>query len=127
MRARDRHFFLVLVAMLAVNLLTSAACVLLAFYYRHLFRELSVATKDKVESCEKASVEASSTALALLDYVRAGGGLEEDVAESPPVVLGYGQTRSKSSFWIYRDVRYSDGEVRREFLSKIPFGMGNAP
>ena len=42
------------------------------------------------------------------------------VPYSPPIVRGFGQTRSRNAIYIYRDVE-QDGVWHREFIERIPF------
>lgn len=120
MRRRDRHTAFVLGGMVALNILTALCTVTSTAIYRRRFRAVSEDLAVSIKTSEKASVDAASTALALLDQLKARGEVDED-ALPPPVVLGYGQTRSKGAWYIYRDVRDSYGEVRREFVSRVPF------
>lgn len=121
MRARDRHTSFVLAGMLALNVLTALCAVCSTYVYRSRFRAISQDVATSIKVSEKASVDAASTALSLLDLVREGGYSVDDSKPLPPVVLGYGQTRSRNAIYIYRDLRDSDGVVRREFVSRVPF------
>lgn len=118
---RDRHVLLVLAGMLVLNLLTALASVSACYVYRRRFHALS---EDSLASCkasEKASVEASASALLLADMIK-DRGLSDDSSSvySSPIIRGFGQTRSRNAIYIYRDVE-QDGVVHREFIERIPF------
>lgn len=75
------------------------------------------------------SLEFSRDAVSSNDSSRVGVSLPErlksndeeaDVVDTPPVVLGYGQTHTDKNIYVYRDLRYSDGTVQRQFLRRIP-------
>lgn len=122
---RDRHVAFVLGGMLFLNILTALASVSACYVYRRRFHALS---EDSLASCrasEKASVEASASALLLVDMVKDRVSVSEDSAAvpySPPIVRGFGQTRSRNAIYIYRDVE-QDGVVHREFIERIPFSF----
>lgn len=120
MLRRDRHVALVLGAMLFLNVLTALLAVSATYIYRRRFKALSEDVAVSVKTSEKASIDAASAALTLMDAVRSGATSDGDAVDAVPVVLGYGQTRSRGAHYIYRDVRYGD-EVRREFVQRIPF------
>lgn len=118
---RDRHVLLVLVGMLVLNILTALASVSACYVYRRRFHALS---EDSLASCkasEKACVEASASALLLVDLIK-DRSLSDDSEPtySAPVIRGFGQTRSRNAIYIYRDVE-QQGVVRREFIERIPF------
>lgn len=121
MNRRDRHVLLVLGGMLALNVLTALASVSACYVFRRRFHALS---EDSLASCkasEKASVEASASALLLVDLIKDRVNVDDlDSGYSPPIVRGFGQTRSRNAIYIYRDVE-QDGVVRREFIERIPF------
>lgn len=118
MRRRDRHLALVLVGMLSLNILTALASVSAVYVYRKRFRLLSESSLASCKAAEKSSVEAASTALLLADMVRdRPSGDSGDYVR--PVVVGYGQTRSKNAIYIYRDID-EGGVVHREFIQRIP-------
>ena len=117
---RDRHVLLVLGGMLFLNILTALASVSACYVFRRRFHALS---EDSLASCkasEKASVEASASALLLVDLIKDRVNLDDsEPGYSAPIVRGFGQTRSRNAIYIYRDVE-QDGVVRREFIERIP-------
>lgn len=123
MRRRDRHFTLVLVALLALHVLTALCTVVSSYTFRRRLRVLSAALEERVAASEKSSIEAASTALVLADFVKEGRlsspADDDGVVHSPPRVVGYGQSRYPRCIWIYRDVE-QDGVVHREFLQRLP-------
>lgn len=121
MRRRDRHVTFVLAGMLALNIATALCTITSTWIYRRRFRAVSEDLATSIKISEQSSVDAAATALQLVDMIRDGGYQVAEEAEMPPVVLGYGQTRSGKAFYLYRDLRYPDGEVRREFVQRIPF------
>lgn len=126
---RDRHVAFILGGMLFVNLLTALASVSAVYVYRRRFHALS---EDSIASCkasEKASVEASASALLLVDLVKDRQVSTDGETYSAPIVRGFGQTRSRNAIYIYRDVE-ENGVVHREFIERIPFStpsMARAP
>lgn len=117
---RDRHVVFILGGMLLVNLLTALASVSAVYVYRRRFYALSL---DSIASCkasEKASVEASASALLLVDLVKDRQVSTDGETYIAPIVRGFGQTRSKNAIYIYRDVE-ENGVVHREFIERIPF------
>lgn len=116
---RNRHVALVLVGMLVVNFLTASVSLYCCLVFRSRFLVLSREAAASCKASEKASVEASASALLLADIVQGRSG-DGDIPASPPRVVGYGQTRSRNALYIYRDVE-QDGVVRREFVERIPF------
>lgn len=126
MRRRDSHLVSVLIAMLAINCAVSFVCTFFALHYKRLFVRLSLETKMRLERAEKSSIEAASAALALIEYqseMPSSGQFDTNgVLITPPVVIGYGRTRSKGAHYVYQDMRYYDGEVRRRYIYKVPFG-----
>lgn len=121
MRRRDRHVALVLAGMLFLNILTALASVSAVYVYRKRFRLLSESTLSSVKASEKASVEASASAMLLVDLVQDRSLYSDDV-QTAPVVVGYGQTRSRNAIYVYRDIE-QDGVVRREFIQRIPLSQ----
>lgn len=117
MRTRDRHTLLVLIGMLLLNLVT--AVVSACFVWRASRR--AEECLKRADAAEKASVQACASALLLSD--RSPVSVDPDSGEVVPqqeTVVGYGQTRSKVSLYLYRDIRGTDGVVRREFFERFP-------
>lgn len=122
---RDRHVLLVLGGMLVLNILTALASVSACYVFRRRFHALS---EDSLASCkasEKASVEASASALLLVDLIKDRVNVDDpDSGFSAPIVRGFGQTRSRNAIYIYRDVE-QDGVVHREFIERIPLASSS--
>lgn len=121
MRTRDRHTFFVLVGMLALNAFVAAGSAVYLVARERSWRRVVDDLERRVSSAERTCVTASAVAAAVADGY-APHGRDEDPAARPfePVVVGYGQSRSQSAIWIYRDVRDEWGNVRREYLQRIP-------
>lgn len=124
MRVRDRHFVRILAVMLALNFVTAAASVAGVVVYRRRFHDLAEKTSAMCESSERSSVQAAAATLALADRLRDLDGSvagEDAGVVLEPVVVGYGQTKTKAARYVYRDLRDPDGSMRREFILRIPF------
>lgn len=118
MRRRDRHLALVLGGMLLLNIFTALASVSAVYVYRKRFRLLSESSLASCKAAEKSSVEAASIALLLVDMVK-DHPADESGEYVRPVVIGYGQTRSRNAIYLYRDID-EGGVVHREFIQRIP-------
>lgn len=117
---RDRHVSFILGGMLLVNVLTALASVSAVYVYRRRFHVLSHESLASCKASEKASVEASASALLLVDLLKDSQATTDGETYSAPIVRGFGQTRSRNAIYIYRDVE-ENGVVHREFIERIPF------
>lgn len=115
---RDTHLAFVLAGMLSLNILTGLVSVSALYVYRKRFRLLSESSLASCKAAEKSSVEAASTALLLVDMVK-DRPVDESGEYVRPVVVGYGQTRSRNAIYLYRDID-EGGVVHREFIQRIP-------
>lgn len=119
MRRRDRHFVFVLLGCVFCNLVTAVVGVVST---RVALRRAESA-KASAEKCEKVSIEAASTVVSIADHLSGFSQVSsdsDDLAPASPVIVGYGQTKSRNAFYIYRDVSF-DGVTRREYVQRIPF------
>lgn len=112
----------------------SATCVAVAALsvYVHLralrlLRARVDAVEERAAICERTVADASAAAMAAAGVVRdSPASSTGDEARTPPQVLGYGQTRTQRRRLLYRDVRDSDGIVRREWIASLPLPSTNA-
>lgn len=121
MRRRDVHTLAALVAMLGVNVATAAGLLWIASARRRDLLQRVADLETRVASAERTCVDAAAATLALADGAQVGDASSSGSTAPAPVVLGYGQTRSRNAVYVYQDVRYEDGEVRRTFIERIPF------
>lgn len=119
MRRRDKHFLFALVGVLILHIASTAVSLFVIYSQRARLRRFCGDVTQSVKACEKASVEACSTVLALSEL-----GLAEP-GDSAPVqtrILGFGQSKSKTASWLYADIE-ADGVVHREYIQRIPFSQ----
>lgn len=123
MHRRDWHFLVAEVAMTATCVACAALSALLQLWHVRRLRDRVNSIEARADVVERTCADAAATALAAYDGVSAGGSSSSSSgpdAAPAPVVQGYGQTRSRTRRYVYADVRYPDGEVRREWIGSIP-------
>lgn len=119
MRRRDKHFLFALVGVLLLHIASTSVSLFVIFSQRSRLRRFCADVTESVKACERASVEACSTVLALSEVGSA------NLGDSAPVqsrIVGFGQSKSQTAAWLYADVEV-DGVVHREYIQRIPFSQ----
>lgn len=120
-RRRDRHFLFAFVGVLLLYAATCVVSLLVIFRQRSFIRHFCAEVSASVKASEKASVEAATLATTLYDSVSALP-VSVDAPQSVTRIVGYGQSRTKKSIWIYADIEV-DGVVHREYIQSIPLSQ----
>lgn len=120
MRVRDRIYFGVLVGLTVLHFAALGGAV--AFHWWNV-RQLLPRVKfleDGLRAEIQARVDGIAAARADFRVLPSESAAVGDVPESPPQLIGFGQTKSTKRRLVYADYRLSDGSVRREYISSFP-------
>lgn len=121
MRRRDRIYFGVLAALCVMHALGIGSSV--AFYWwasKRLASRVAL-LESGLEAEARTRADGIAAARAALASAPSVEDSSTEPAETPPRVVGYGQTRSKGAYYVYADYEYADGTMQRRYIQRIPF------